>query len=162
MLQYVPDVEERQGLVTEMARLVRPGGSVVFCGSGNGLYPGGPHSSLWWSNLLPKKAARPGHNRGVTYWEFNRMLKPLGFAIVPQGNASIERWLNRKPNGRRSLKSRVAAAGFRTIGAILKPLGPSEAFLPYPDLAFRKLDGIEPADRRSMNAKPDAVRLDTS
>src|SRR5688572_22640369 len=67
VLQYVPDVIERSVLVAEMARLVRPCGLVVFCGSGNGLYLAGPHSSRWRSNWFPAKAARSGHNRGVTY-----------------------------------------------------------------------------------------------
>lgn len=148
VLQYVPDPGKRRTLLTEMARLSRLGGLLIFCGSGNALYPGGPHLSRWWSNLLPARAARLGHNRGISFWELARVLRPLGFGVLPQGAAAVERWRLRAVTQRRTAGGRVAVsaavAGVRTVGMVLSPLtrAPLEAFLPYPELAFRRERGL--------------------
>jgi ubiquinone/menaquinone biosynthesis C-methylase UbiE len=144
VLQYVPDAGQRRALLTEMARVVRPGGLLAVCNTGNGLYPGGPHSSRWWSNLFPRRAAHRGHNRGITYWEVRRALAPLGFRVLPQRGAAIERWRRRAAartgTGPRKLALSARLAAFRAAGGVLGPLtgAPAEAFLPYPDMAFRK------------------------
>jgi ubiquinone/menaquinone biosynthesis C-methylase UbiE len=144
VLQYIPDAGERRLVLTEMARVVRSGGLLIVCGSGNALYPGGPHSSRWWSNLMPAQAARLGHNRGISYWELNRVLGPLGFRVYPQGRGALERWRRCATARRRSMLGRAAlatgVAALRAVDTILGPLtqAPLEAFLPYPDLAFRR------------------------
>lgn len=143
VLQYVAGIEERQMLLKEMARVTRAGGQLIFCSTGNGIYPAGPHSTRWWSNLFPALASRLGHDRGITFWEINNTLKPLGFRITPQGNAALERWHGRVAVRCKSFKDRfifnTALNLFRitgiTLGAITR--APLEAFLPYPDLAFR-------------------------
>jgi SAM-dependent methyltransferase len=146
VLQYVPNAKERRVLLTEMARLTRSGGLIIFCGSGNGLYPGGPHSSRWWSNLLPDRAARLGDNRGITWWEINRTLLPLGFAAHCQGTAAVERWRARARSRPGILSTVVFAAAlaiFRTVGGVVCGFtgAPLEALLPYPELAYRKAGG---------------------
>jgi ubiquinone/menaquinone biosynthesis C-methylase UbiE len=147
VLQYVPDAGDRRTLLTEMARLTRPGGLLIICGSGNGLYPAGPHSSRWWSNLLPARATRRGHNRGITFWELYRTLRPLGFGAFRPASAAVERWRRRALGRCPTLSSRVTVAAVvavvRTVGVLLSRLTgvPLEAFLPYPELAYRKRGG---------------------
>ena len=155
VLQYIPDARERRILLTEMARLSRSGGLLIFCGSGNALYPGSPHSSRWWSNLLPARAARLGHDRGISFWELARVLRPLGFGVLSQGTAAVERWRLRAVTQRKTVRGRVAISaaltGLRTVGMVLGPLTrtPLEAFLPYPELAFRRDSGlpVQPSSR---------------
>jgi ubiquinone/menaquinone biosynthesis C-methylase UbiE len=147
VLQYVPDPGCRRALLAEMARVTRTGGLVVLSGTGNGLYPAGPHSSRWWSNLFPGVAARRGHNRGVSYWEVRRALAPLGFQVFAQGRAALKRWGQRMAGRSQKGPRRWAASALLTsLGIAVACLGPltgapHEAFLPYPELAFAKRDG---------------------
>jgi SAM-dependent methyltransferase len=136
VLQYIPDFQQRRVVLAEMSRVLRPGGMLVICNTGNGLYPGS-HSSRWWSNFAPARAARLGHGRGVTFWEMNGLLWPRGFNIVPQGAESIRRWRERRA-GRRwsSLVSTVLLNSEGLLGWLTS--APLEAFLPFPELAFRK------------------------
>jgi ubiquinone/menaquinone biosynthesis C-methylase UbiE len=143
VLQYIPDANQRRILLTEMARVTRVGGLLIFCASGNGIYPAGPHSSHWWSNLFPDRASQLGHNRGISHWEFNKSLNPLGFRIHPQGIASLNRWQRRMAARCHSLQSKIALLIIMNLFRMLGPLiglatrAPLEAFLPYPDLAYR-------------------------
>jgi ubiquinone/menaquinone biosynthesis C-methylase UbiE len=144
VLQYVPSRLDRHVLLTEMARLIRRGGLLIICGSGNGAFPGMPHSTRWWSNLLPERAARCDHDRGVNYWELQKTLRPLGFSVVSQGDSSIKRWRSRSIGHRRTARARIAVSSLaitlKAIATVLRPItgAPTEAFLPFPELAFRK------------------------
>lgn len=157
VLQYIPDFEHRRAVLSELARVLRPGGMLAICNTGNSLLPGGPHSSKWWSNLVPAKAARLGHGRGVSYWELNRTLRPLGFHAESQAKAAIKRWRTRASSRGWSLR-RVAVAmaitGVQISGGLLSLItrAPVEAFLPFPELAFRK-DGKSRLDPRSQQSQ---------
>lgn len=147
VLQYVPSPDERRALLREMHRVVRRGGLVIVSGSGNALFPVGPHATSWWSNWLPRLAARRGHNRGVSLWEVRRALEPLG-AIVddprPGAFAGAIRWhrrrLHRGPRGLGLVGQYLLFAGYAACEATLcRALGvPVEAFMPYLAVAFRK------------------------
>jgi hypothetical protein len=122
--------------------VLAPGGLLVVCNSGNGLIPGGPHSTRWWSNLAPERAARRGHpKRGVTWWELRTALAPLGAEHAP-GEGALERWRARVsgPGGRPPWTRRALLAGYGLLeAAVCRRAGvPVEALLPYPELAFRK------------------------
>lgn len=156
VLQYVPDAGERNILLTEMARLTRPGGLLIVCGSGNSFYPAGPHSSKWWSNLMPSRAARFGYNRGISYWELNRTLRPLGFSTFSQGSKAVQRWRNRSLAHRKVVYRLAISAiigGFRPVAMLLRLStgAPLEAFLPYLDLAFRKGESPRGSDSSDEN-----------
>lgn len=147
VLQYVPDGELRRRLLIEMHRVVKPGGLVIVCASGNGLLPAGPHSSRWWSNLAPRRAERRGDRRGVTYWEIRRALAPLGAARVrpaDPGDSELVRWrrraLERGLSGPPLLAHRAALAAYALLEATVCRLTdtPIEAFTPYVTVAFRK------------------------
>ena len=146
VLQYVPR-RTRPALLDEMHRVVKPGGLVIVCGSGNGLLPGGPHSKRWWSNLTPDRAERLGHTHGVTYWEIDRVLRRRGATRTRRGSAdgaALARWLERaERRGRdgRSAWGRLAlGAAYRAMDATwCRGLGvPIEAFLPYMTVAYEK------------------------
>ncbi|MCC6554140.1 MAG: class I SAM-dependent methyltransferase [Polyangiaceae bacterium] len=145
VLQYVPGAPERRRLLVEMERVVRPGGLVIVCGSGNGLFPGGPHSSRWWSNLAPQRAARRGHRRGITYWEIARALAPLGASpFQPEGDGALARWRARVErrglSGPRLAAHRALVAALSVCEATVCRAArvPIEAFMPFPAVAFRK------------------------
>lgn len=149
VLQYVPDRGVRRALLTEMHRVVKPGGVITVSGSGNGIFPGGPHSSRFWSNLAPDLAARLGHNRGVTYWEVHHTLAALGASLVPPTgpeDQSLLRW--RRRVGQRGLEGprgavyRLVFAAYSSCEATLcRRLNvPIEAFLPFIEIAYRKAD----------------------
>jgi ubiquinone/menaquinone biosynthesis C-methylase UbiE len=148
VLQYVPQPARRRALLAEMMRVLAPGGLLVVCNSGNGLIPGGPHSTRWWSNLAPERAARRGHpKRGVTWWELRRALASLGAGLVP-GKGALERWRTRVSvaGGRPRWTRRALLAGYGLLEAAVCPRAgvPVEALLPYPELAFRKTGALAP------------------
>jgi SAM-dependent methyltransferase len=144
VLQYVPERGKRTQLIREMARVIRPGGALVIQSTGNGLYPGGPHSTRWWSNLLPDRAARAGHNRGISYWELRRILAPCGFTPRPQRQAAFRRWRDRLSARPSSGLRRIATwFAFTAVRGASTGLGvlthtPPDAFLPFPDMVFKK------------------------
>lgn len=147
VLQCVPDRRLRRRLLAEMLRVVKPGGLVVLCGSGNGLFLWGCHASRWWVSLAPDRAARLGHNRGVTYWEIRRALAPLGATLVPPAgpeDRALDRWRRRlgargTAGPRRGAYQAVFAAYALCEATLCRLLGtPIEAFTPYIELAFRK------------------------
>lgn len=155
VLQYVPDRGARRALLTEMHRVVKPGGVIAVSGSGNGIIPGGPHSSRFWSNLAPDRAARLGHHRGVTYWEVDRVLAALGASLVPPTGPedhALLRWRRRVGQrglaGPRGAAYRLAFAACSSFEATLcRRLNvPIEAFLPFIEIAYRK------APRRATEA----------
>lgn len=140
VLQYIHGFSMRRVLLTEMSRAIRPGGRLIVSATGNGLYPAGPHSSRWWSNLFPKLSTSRGHDRGITFWEMRRALAPLGFRILPQGRAAVARWKGRLPHRQANV---LRAFATTAIGAAAVLFGPitrahAESFLPYPDLVFQK------------------------
>jgi SAM-dependent methyltransferase len=147
VLQYVPSRAARRRLLHEAWRVVRPGGLLAICGSGNGLLPGGPHSTSWWSNLLPERAARHGHKRGVTFFELHDLLSPLGarpLRPAHRQDTELMRWRARvgvrgHTLGRRFLY-KVVFSAFAAGERLLCPLAkaPIEAFAPFPSLAFIK------------------------
>jgi len=140
VLQYVPGFPERHALLTEMARVIRPGGRLVVSATGNGLYPAGPHSSRWWSNVFPRRAAGCGHDRGITYWEIRRAIAPLGFRVIPQGRAAVARWKARLAYRRQTTLRKLATTVIGMAAVVLGPItrAHAESFLPYPDLVFQK------------------------
>ncbi|WP_437856116.1 class I SAM-dependent methyltransferase [Sorangium sp. So ce363] len=147
VLQYVPDRRLRRTLLTEMYRVVKPGGILIVSGSGNGVFPCGPHTSRWWSNLAPDRAARLGDNRGVTYWEVQRALAPLGASLLPpagRDDHALARWRRRLGTrgitGPRAGAYQLVFAAYSLCEATLCRWldAPIEAFMPYVELAFRK------------------------
>lgn len=147
VLQCVPDRRLRRRLLVEMHRVVKPGGLVVLCGSGNGLFPWGCHATRWWVNLAPDRAARLGYNRGVTYRELRRALAPLGATLVPPAgpeDRALTRWRQRvaarsTTAPRRAAYQAVFAAYALCEATLCRWLDtPIEAFTPYVELAFRK------------------------
>lgn len=138
VLQYVPNQELRGRLLKEMARVVRFGGQLIISGSGNGLYPAGPHSTAWWSNLCPGLAAKRHHNRGVTYWETARALGKE-WSLERQGFRALKRWQARVTERKSRLRWVVIqGASLCAASAALLLRVPAEALVPFPDLAFRK------------------------
>jgi ubiquinone/menaquinone biosynthesis C-methylase UbiE len=147
VLQYVPCIDQRRALLQEMHRVVRPGGLIIVCGSGNAVMPGGPHTTAWWSNLAPRRAAARGHQRGVSYWELRRALAPLGVERyrAPAGSAGgVALWhrraVARGVSGVHLAAHRAALGAFALCEATLCRWfdAPVEAFLPYLAVAFRK------------------------
>jgi len=147
VLHYVPGRRLRRRLLAEMHRVVKPGGLVIISGSGNGLIPGGPHSSRWWVNLAPDRAGRLGHSQGITYWEIQRAFASLGASLVPPtgpDDRALARW-RRRVGARGSAAPRrgayqLAFAAYSLCEATLCRWidAPIEAFMPYLELAFRK------------------------
>ena len=147
VMQCVPDGEARRRLLVEMHRVVRPGGLVIVCASGNGLIPAGPHSTRWWSNLAPGRAAQRGHLRGITYWEIRRALAPLGATLVrpaDRTDSELARWhrraTGRRISGARRAVHRATLAAYALLEAtVCQATGtPIEAFTPFVTVAFRK------------------------
>ncbi len=151
VLQYVPSPEDRRALLEEMTRVIRPGGLLSVCGSGNGLIPKGPHSTTWWSNLLPHRAAKEGHKRGVSYLELKRILSPLSMVRWRREEVSdgeLGRWRRRLETRRIGQaspalghKNRLILGGYSIYEATVcrfwdLPLG---AFSPYVAVAFQKM-----------------------
>jgi hypothetical protein len=130
-----------------MWRVVKCGGLLVICQTGNGLIPGGPHSSRWWSNVLPHWATEAGHKRGITYSELWRVLGPLGCSLVmPKDNQDTElaRWRARHWGYPTTFKQKLLRAAFLCSHKIMdrsvtRIFGlPISVFMPYLNLAFRK------------------------
>lgn len=147
VLQYVPDPEGRRRLLHEMYRVLRPGGVLAVCATRNSLLPSGEHATAWWSNWLPRRAARRGHRRGINYWELRRVLGPLGAEPVwPARNeeSELSRWRRRGEARDGSVagraRRRVALGALMLCEAtVCRALRvPIEAFMPFPALAFRK------------------------
>ncbi|WP_437743212.1 class I SAM-dependent methyltransferase [Sorangium sp. So ce1504] len=147
VMQYVPDRHLRRVLLTEMYRVVKPGGNIIVSGSGNGIFPCGPHTTRWWSNLAPDRAARLGHKRGITFWEVQRTLAPLGATLIPpagRDDRALARWRQRVRTralaGRRGGAHQLVFAAYSLCEATLCRWldTPIEAFLPYVEIALRK------------------------
>ena len=147
VLQYVPDVRTRAKLLEEMWRVVRPGGVLAICQSGNALMPGGPHSTAWWSNLAPDRAARAGHTRGVAYWELARVLRPLGCTLLRprrRGDSELARWRKRTAKGRLRPRGRVVHGALLGVYATIEGIVggacglPVAVAMPYLNVAFVK------------------------
>jgi SAM-dependent methyltransferase len=147
VLQYVPEASDRARLLREMWRVVKPDGVLVVGHSGNGIIPGGPHSTTWWSNLAPARAARAGHKRGVPYWELARVLKPLGCRLVlpaDRSQSELTRWRNRLGPGRLSRRGKIVHCSLSSVYSVLEGVVgglcglPVAVLMPYLNVAFVK------------------------
>jgi len=73
VLEYAVEPGIRKFCIQEMARLVRPGGS-LFCSVPNRLYPFEIHTRKWGWNYFPKMLK--AHTVDCTAWEVKRLARP--------------------------------------------------------------------------------------
>lgn len=147
VLEYVYD--NRQAYLSEIWRVLKPGGVLYLGDTSNGLYPREMHSGRWLINYQPRKVRQLRCVSGVSYWEIKRLLagRPHGVLNLGQPGQAREAFLGRRrPSpALRALLDTLLLAFQKTV---CRPLGaPLEAFLPWLNLAIAKLPGPSQGDR---------------
>jgi SAM-dependent methyltransferase len=92
VIEYVVETEVRRFCVQEMARLVKPGGSLFFSVP-NRLYPFEVHTRKWGWNYFPKLLK--ARTVDSTFWEVRRLARPTVLRLRPTPIAQFFRpWSN--------------------------------------------------------------------
>lgn len=119
VLEYVHHTQ-LPGVLAELARVVKPGGRLLICGTSNRLAPREMHSRRWLVNYVPRRLA-PVPMRGIAPWRLARLLAPH-FRVVERN-----RWLDarRAVHGHASPAKRALATLADGLGIAPGWLSPS-------------------------------------
>lgn len=122
VLEYVA-VDQLHAVVGEIHRVLRPGATLLVCGTASRLAPREVHSRRWLVNYLPR-ACDPLLGRN-----FQRGLSPSHLARAVHGRFEVrgsERWLaaRRRLHGRASVAMNLADRVGRVLGVAPGWLGP--------------------------------------
>ena len=122
VLEYV-DPAQLAGVVGELHRVLRPGATLLVCGTASRLAPREVHSRAWLTNYVPRfvdPLLGSSPQRGLSPWALARALRGR-FVVTRAGD-----WLaaRRVLHGRASLPVRLVDALGRTTGVAPGWLGP--------------------------------------
>lgn len=130
VLEYVP-IGMLGAVVAEIARVMRPGGQWLICGTASRIAPREIHSRRWLVNYLPRWTDR------LAGGERQRGLSPLALRTAITGHFRVEgadRWLM----ARRAVGS--TGAGVRAVDSLARMLGAAPGWLsPNIELLLRRI-----------------------
>lgn len=124
VLEYVP-TNQLDAIIADLARVLKPGGQMLICGTASRLAPQEVHSRRWLVNYVPKFLDRLIYGKAA-----QRGLSPLLLSRVIKGrfvDASGNRWAEGRKHihGKLSLPMRVVCALAGVMGTTPGWLGPN-------------------------------------
>lgn len=144
ILEYLPE-DRLEAVLTEIDRVLRPGGFVAVTGTGNWIWPKEPHTGRWLVHYLPSRLARQppraGEPGSAGAWR-PRSLSPRRLRSAFAGYEDLI--LRDAGQGFARVKAKMGAglltrAGLLALGRLGRPLGLSAGMLlPSITLVLRK------------------------